>query len=666
MGNGNSCTGIFIKRICRRTGRSKGNPMEKTILALKKYLLDFRTELIKSNAELLKQQMPPVTEQLFALFEQTGNRLQYETVYFARRKFLALLGLEAILEEKKPQETGGQEKNRKAITEKLSCVIEEICKEECWALPAHVNRAEDPNWRVKVDLFAAETAQTLAELTDRLKDRLPQRILTMAEENIEKRVFSPFFMSEVPYEGWERAEHNWNAVCCGAVGSACLHLMQKTPQRLSGCLKRICEALPYYFRGFAADGTCMEGMGYYNYGMTYFVNFAQELYEYTDGQVDLFCGPWGDYKALRTGREAERLTVLSGQTKQTPDKRLLIAGFPVKCFFADGNSISFSDGSMRECFHPGISSVLGMHYPMPFQELFPPMKRAAGIHADSCYRFAALKLDLLYTAQYLEYLQGQKKASSDREAFGSKEKDRTKSREYILPAAQWYLAGSSSDAGFACKGGHNGEPHNHNDVGHFIYEAGGIEFFTDLGAGEYTKEYFGPGRYRILCNNSFGHSVPIVGGQGQCAGAQYRCGRFEAGGLQKGEGIVQMEAQCAYPEKMLKRFLREFRFDQKSGRLEVRDSFELGDAFWESQDKAIQENLITQQVPSVTGNVIFIKGREKMCKLTVTGPAPVISIKEYQHSDHRGIAQKVYAIQWEVPHTAERADCVFYMELEDL
>ena len=55
-----------------------------------------------------------------------------------------------------------------------------------------------------------------------------------------------------------------------------------------------------------------------------------------------------------------------------------------------------------------------------------------------------------------------------------------------------------------------------------------------------------------------------------------------------------------------------------------------------------------------------------MCILTVTGPDPVISIKEYQHSDHRGIAQKVYAIQWEVPHTAERADCVFYMELEDL
>lgn len=54
----------------------------------------------------------------------------------------------------------------------------------------------------------------------------------------------------------------------------------------------------------------------------------------------------------------------------------------------------------------------------------------------------------------------------------------------------------------AAKGGNNGEPHNHNDVGSFFYLVGDEMLLTDLGAGEYTKEYFHEGRYRILCNNS--------------------------------------------------------------------------------------------------------------------------------------------------------------------
>ena len=66
----------------------------------------------------------------------------------------------------------------------------------------------------------------------------------------------------------------------------------------------------------------------------------------------------------------------------------------------------------------------------------------------------------------------------------------------------------ASDA-FAIKGGNNGEPHNHNDVGSFLYFIGEEEIISDLGAGEYTKAYFGPERYSVLCCSSRGHSVPI-------------------------------------------------------------------------------------------------------------------------------------------------------------
>lgn len=56
---------------------------------------------------------------------------------------------------------------------KLEEVLDGICEEECWALPAHVERDRDPDWRIRVDLFASETAQALAEIISLVGDRLP-------------------------------------------------------------------------------------------------------------------------------------------------------------------------------------------------------------------------------------------------------------------------------------------------------------------------------------------------------------------------------------------------------------------------------------------------------------------------------------------------------------
>ncbi|MFR6332585.1 MAG: hypothetical protein ACLUOI_29915 [Eisenbergiella sp.] len=78
----------------------------------------------------------------------------------------------------------------------------------------------------------------------------------------------------------------------------------------------------------------------------------------------------------------------------------------------------------------------------------------------------------------------------------------------------------------AAKGGNNGESHNHNDVK--LPASGGDEMLlTDLGAGEYTRDYFSEKRYEILCNHSFGHSVPVIDGKGQKEGTEYACSHLK-------------------------------------------------------------------------------------------------------------------------------------------
>lgn len=68
-----------------------------------------------------------MTEEMFLLYEKTGNRLIYENEYFKRREFLVVFGL-LVYWYKRPEDI-----------EKLEEVLLEVCGEETWALPAHVD-----------------------------------------------------------------------------------------------------------------------------------------------------------------------------------------------------------------------------------------------------------------------------------------------------------------------------------------------------------------------------------------------------------------------------------------------------------------------------------------------------------------------------------------------
>ena len=66
---------------------------------LREFSRRFRQEVKEETGRLIDKPMPEITEALFALFEQNGNRTQYEAVYFFRRKMLAVLGLEALAQQ---------------------------------------------------------------------------------------------------------------------------------------------------------------------------------------------------------------------------------------------------------------------------------------------------------------------------------------------------------------------------------------------------------------------------------------------------------------------------------------------------------------------------------------------------------------------------------------
>jgi len=502
---------------------------------------------IKSLADTMQNEaMPVLTEELFALFETTGNRLTYEAVYFARRKFLAVFGMAAYIF------------CRKDDTVKLEEVLWEICAEECWALPAHVNRKDNPDWRNSVDLFAAETAQALAEIIT-LVEGISDTVKEKVRSEIEQRVFTTF---ESSHQGWECSDHNWNAVCCGSIGSAALHVFAgKEEKRLKGYLERICHSLSFYLDGFREDGACMEGIGYFTYGMTYFTGFAEQLLQYSKGQINLFDN----------------------------EKVCRIAEFQQKMYFSSGQTVSFSDGETKAKFRKGLTSFLAKQYDTV---RLPNQAFAADFETDPCYRFMGLLRDYEWTKDEMP--------AEDVSCM---------MRHDILPEAQWCICESRNGVGFAIKGGNNGEPHNHNDVGSFLYLVAGEQLICDLGAGEYTAEYFGPDRYNILCNSSEGHSVPIVNGGFQQAGANFGASFFESDGA----GKTKIEFSGAYQDGTVHKLAREAWVSLEDGSLAVTDEFELlsGGIF--------SENLVTKGTVILQENIARIQGRQVSCKVEIEG-----------------------------------------------
>ncbi|MCR5428029.1 MAG: heparinase II/III-family protein [Lachnospiraceae bacterium] len=618
-------------------------------------------QIYDAAAALYEADMPELSEEKFALFETAGNRLEYEHDYFERRRFLTVFGCAALL-----SITDGKTEK---YADKLERIIASVCDEECWALPAHVNRKNDPDWRITVDLFASETAQALAELCAGLKTVLPEELRSRMRAEIMRRVIGPFAAKQ-PYTWWERSDMNWNAVCNGSIGMAALDLLDDEPELQEKLACRVRENLGFFLDGFADDGACLEGIGYFTYGFYYYMGFM-------------------DLLARKSG---------TALTELLPERCCRIAEFQQKCYLPSGLSLSFSDGSMHEKYRIGLTCRLAGLYDTVE---IPDSSCAAGFDTDPCYRFLMASRDLSWSGEYLNCIDDDKagvrmsagvpaveKTAAADEAVPEFMEDGTAISAggitedlpvYVLPSAQWAVCRGASGGGFAVKGGHNAEPHNHNDIGSFIYVLGDRPLLTDLGAGEYTAQYFkDETRYGYIVCSSLGHNVPVINGHGQQAGREFACGEFVCETRQENCG-VRLSFAGAYGDDALKSLVRELHYDPTAEILRVEDRFE-------SEGCLIVENLVSQGDVRISGDEILIRsaavednsgtevkhregqeGAESAneidyaCRIKSENGFPGIRIIEESFMDHAGMPQTVKRIVWKVADETRKGQvaCAF-------
>ena len=380
-----------------------------------------------------------------------------------------------------------------------------ICDEYTWCLPAHQTKLEINN-NCHIDLFAAETGFALSEIYTLLGERLEGLIRDRIRVEIDRRIVIPFTAKE-SYGWWENGTNNWTAVCAGSV--ACT-VMLMHPESFYTLLPRFEKSMERFLSGFSRDGICYEGCVYWHYGFGFFTIFADMLYTFTSGEMNYFA------------RQDVRR----------------IATFIQKMFLSGRAGVSFADARRTLSYHLALVHYLKNKYPDDVIVYSPDFS----YNIDGRARFCRHLISFIWLDEKLL------RDTSDKVCA-----------EYYAPDAQWFIK-RTPFYGFAVKGGCNNEHHNHNDVGSFIFAKNGAHVFTDPGAGKYTRQYFASDtRYTILECSSRGHSVPIINGDFQCDGKEFR-----ASSISYENGVFTVDIAGAYDSKGLASLKRSFSFEEDS------------------------------------------------------------------------------------------------------
>lgn len=500
------------------------------------------SSLEKARAFYRDRPLYSIPFSMFKRYEVDGDRTEFEYAekgYFMHRGHLKTWALSTLFY--------GEDEDIRLLED----TIWAICDEYTWSLPAHMNGNQgiyvnyQPD-RFTIDLFAAETGQAIAEILQIVGDKLNPLVVKRAKREIKTRIIDRFIDGELSDFWWAKGTNNWAAVCAGSVGMAAICELDDN-ERLATMIEKNLASMRTFMSGFSNDGACLEGIGYWSYGFGYFSYYADMLYKRTGGKINLF----------------------------DDDKVKLVATFPTKMFFYGSRTVGFSDAGSKGGIGLGIASKLMEHCP----DMVIPVtaNMTAGVEITGCHRFAGNLRSFIW-------------AGLERPDVSDAMKI------YPLADAQWYIANGSDNFGIAAKAGNNGEPHNHNDLGNFEVFKNGVEFFADLGSGEYNKAYFGSGRYKTWHCGSHGHSVPIINGKTQVAGKDRKATDVEVN-----ESGIRMELIGAYDAPELTSFTRELNFTPSPAKAVIKDKFRFTGAI-----ESLVERFITRIEPKLEAGKLII------------------------------------------------------------
>lgn len=508
--------------------------------SLQKKRYDELKELIKSLPE---NPYPALPCQMYMEFRRNGNRSRYEALYFQRRQNFALFVMAECFEGKGVY---------------LDQVIEgfwQMLSEVTWVIPAHADTgSEKPLWlndskdplpidtMETVDLFSAETAYVLSEALYLLEDQLmavSPNLVARVRNEILKRVIEPVEIQKSGFWWWG-GRNNWSVWCSFNILGAAFTVI-KDLDRLARLTYDLMGVIDRFFDKYSDDGACDEGPMYWGVSAGMLFLFLETL-ESRIGNLDKI------YENQK----------LINMTKYLCDVQL-----------HKNNFANFSDSNSKvNCLTPALF-IAGL------KTKNSEISRVAWLNHFEWNSTAAPSLftrkrcggDINFMIRDIIYVKApENNLKINHEKFCW----------YPKLEIGVFRENEDSDKGliFYCKGGTNGENHNHNDVGQFCLMKNGQHIFIDIGNETYTRDTFNEKRYTLWNTRASGHNIPILNGNEQVYGRERRATEVQY--ISDNNQVeIKMNLAAAYEEKShIKNYYRSMKFNLLSkARLEIKDEF---------------------------------------------------------------------------------------------
>ncbi len=463
-----------------------------------------KQQIVERGEQYLQHEWVKITATNYLDFERSGNRWVMEQPYLLNRAaFVELLQAELV-------------EGKGRFLDKLIDGVFYYCEMTTWSFSAHTVKQPSgralPQRDIDVfDLYAGDMGTLLSWTYYFLHDsfdKIDPEISRRLRYEIKHRIIDTYLNG--PKLGWQvesfngkRNISNWTAWCTFNALTTFM-LMADDMETYARGVYATMTTMDFFINYNRMDGACDEGPRYWNDSAGKLYDYLQMLYYATGGRIDIFA----DTQIRNMGE------------------------YISNTYVGDGWIVNFADASARAASNP-----------------------------SHVYRYGkAVGSQLMMShAAYLRQQQLQGKAvmqetdniTRNIEAIRCHKEFAQASTQYdvnpcvVYPETQVCYIRNTKGQMLAAKGGTNGENHNHNDVGSFIYYQHCMPIFIDAGVVGYTRQTFDGSRYSLWPMQSDYHNLPRINGFSQRDGKQYKATNFEV----KGNRTFVVDIAKAYPKE---------------------------------------------------------------------------------------------------------------------
>jgi len=488
-----------------------------------KLLGDDKDRYIKRGEERLKYQWIVVKATDYLEYERSGNRRIMEDPFFANNQAISDLLIAELAE------------GKGRFLDQLINGVFHLCEMTTWSLSAHnpmqkSNRAlpsyDDPVF----DLFAGHTGNNLAWTYYFMKeafDKVDPEISRRLRHELQVRIMDTYLTNDsfwwMGRKSEKSSQNNWNP-WCNSNALIVFMLLENDRETLTKAVYESMRSVDQYLNFIKSDGACDEGPAYWLNAAGRLCDYLEMLTLITQGKVNLLSHPF--VKAL--GEYICRSYVGSGWVVNFADASARGGGDPFLCYR----------------YGKAVDSEELKHYAAHLL-----LKGTVLNPSPDIYRFL--------------------------KSLEIKDELAAETPQTITPPFVWYpeteFCYLANDDGLflAAKGGFNNESHNHNDVGSFNLYINQTPILIDAGVGTYTRQTFSGERYKIWTMQSNYHNLPMINGEAQPAGAQFKSRNATAR-----PNHFSLDIAGAYPEKaQVERWTRSY--DLKGKEVFITDDYSL-------------------------------------------------------------------------------------------